>query len=127
MRALLAALALLLWPGVATARVPVAAAKVVRIYPHDSRAYTEGLFYLDGSLYESTGEIGRSGIRKVDLATGAPQASVPINPPHFGEGIVPWKDQIISLAGGAGLPLVARGLQAARHVPLSRRGLGADQ
>jgi glutaminyl-peptide cyclotransferase len=103
MRAFFAALVLLLWPVVAPARVPIEAAKVVRVYPHDSRAYTEGLFYLDGSLYESTGEVGRSGIRKVDLATGATEASMPVNPPHFGEGIVPWKDEILSLTWQEGL------------------------
>ncbi|PMX04738.1 glutamine cyclotransferase, partial [Pseudomonas sp. GW460-12] len=44
--------------------------KVVHTYPHDRQAFTEGLFYLDGYLYESTGEEGRSGIRKEKLETG---------------------------------------------------------
>ena len=104
MRALFAAqVALLLWPGAATAQVPVEAAKVVRVYPHDRRAYTEGLFYLDGALYESTGEVGRSGIRKVDLDTGGTEASVSVDPPHFGEGIVPWRNEILSLTWQEGL------------------------
>ena len=43
---------------------------VVRSYPHDRQAFTQGLEFVDGVLYESTGLNGRSGIRKVKLATG---------------------------------------------------------
>ena len=84
--------------------VPVATAEVVRTYPHDPQAFTEGLFYLDGVLYESTGLRGHSFIRKVDLETGKVLASVTIPPPLFGEGIVPWKDQLFSVTwhGGQG-------------------------
>jgi glutaminyl-peptide cyclotransferase len=81
----------------ALAQVPIAPAQVVREYPHDNRAFTEGLFYLDGYLYESTGELGRSGLRKVDLATGHVVQQVAVNPPLYGEGIAPWHDQILSL------------------------------
>ena len=44
--------------------------KIVRAYPHDPQAYTQGLIYLDGHLYESTGLNGRSSLRMVDLDTG---------------------------------------------------------
>src|SRR5688572_21277828 len=44
--------------------------RVVNAYPHDSRAYTQGLVYRDGFLYESTGLNGRSTLRKVALQTG---------------------------------------------------------
>jgi glutamine cyclotransferase len=50
--------------------IPVYGYKVVHVYPHDISAYTEGLFYKDGFLYESTGEAGESTVRKVELQTG---------------------------------------------------------
>ncbi|QNQ10101.1 glutaminyl-peptide cyclotransferase [Sphingomonas alpina] len=84
-------------------QVPIDPAALVRTYPHDPRAYTEGLFYLDGALYESTGEVGRSGIRKVDLDSGKVRSSVAVEPPLFGEGIAPWRDQIISLTWKNGI------------------------
>lgn len=77
--------------------VPVAQAEVVQSFPHDPRAFTEGLLFHDGYLYESTGEPGRSSIRKVDLETGKVLQKVDIPPPTFGEGIVVWNKQILSL------------------------------
>jgi glutaminyl-peptide cyclotransferase len=70
---------------------------VVHAYPHDREAFTEGLFYLDGWLYESTGLEGRSDIRKVDLATGKVVERRALAPAYFGEGIVEWKDRLIQL------------------------------
>ncbi|TPG20918.1 glutaminyl-peptide cyclotransferase [Sphingomonas koreensis] len=94
----LAALALLIAaPAAAQDAVPVTPARVIATFPHDDRAFTEGLLYHDGALYESTGEPGRSSIRKVDLTTGKVLQSVAIPPPTFGEGIAVWKDQIVSL------------------------------
>jgi glutamine cyclotransferase len=97
-------LALLAGPAVAQdiptldpTSVPVVRAEVVATYPHDPQAYTEGLFYEDGKLWESTGTVGRSGIRKVDLLTGKVIKSVAVDPPLYGEGIAPWRDQILSL------------------------------
>lgn len=70
---------------------------LVQAYPHDPAAFTEGLFYLDGALYESTGLEGQSEIRKVDLRTGRILQRRIINPPYFGEGIVNWDDRLVSL------------------------------
>jgi glutaminyl-peptide cyclotransferase len=92
----LAALVLLAAPAAAQT-VPVDAAQVVARFPHDPRAFTEGLLWHKGALYESTGEPGRSSIRKVDLATGKVLRKVDIPPPTFGEGIMVWKGQIVSL------------------------------
>ncbi|PPU13673.1 glutaminyl-peptide cyclotransferase [Xanthomonas arboricola] len=77
--------------------IPTQGYTVVRTYPHDTAAFTEGLFYLDGYLYESTGELGQSSVRKVELETGRvlQQASTPA--PFFGEGIVAWHDRLIQL------------------------------
>lgn len=93
--ALCAALALAAAP--AAAALPVAGFKVVATYPHDTGAYTEGLFWLDGALYESTGMPGRSGLRKVRLSDGAVLQHQSIDAHLFGEGIVNWGDEIISL------------------------------
>ena len=79
-------------------------ARIVHTYPHDTTAFTEGLFYLDGQLYESTGLVGQSTIRRVRLEDGQVLQSVAIPPGPFGEGIVNWGSQIISLTwqGGTG-------------------------
>lgn len=84
-------------PAYASAELPNYGFRVVHVYPHDSHAYTEGLFYLDGFLYESTGQVGQSTIRKVRLEDGAVLQSHAILPSLFGEGIVNWNDEIISL------------------------------
>jgi glutaminyl-peptide cyclotransferase len=77
--------------------IPIYGYRVVNTYPHDTAAYTEGLFYLDGYLYESTGTEGQSTIRKMDLATGKVLQKVDLPPPDYGEGIVAWKNRLIQL------------------------------
>jgi glutamine cyclotransferase len=81
----------------AHAAVPTFGYKVVRAYPHDPGAFTEGLFYQGGALYESTGLEGRSSIRKVQLATGKVLRQRPIDSRYFGEGIVAWKGKLVEL------------------------------
>jgi glutaminyl-peptide cyclotransferase len=71
--------------------------EVVKSYPHDTQAFTEGLFLDGGTLFESTGEEGTSGIRKVKLDTGEVTAQAPLSAPYFGEGIIGWKDKIYQL------------------------------
>jgi glutaminyl-peptide cyclotransferase len=71
--------------------------EIVRTYPHDSGAFTQGLLYLGGYLYESTGLVSESSIRRVDLRTGKVLQNTAIAAPYFGEGIVNWKDRLISL------------------------------
>lgn len=87
--------------GLACAPVRAAAPeygyRIVHSYPHDDQAFTEGLFYLDGHLYESTGREGVSGVRKVQLETGKVVQSQSIPPQYFGEGIVAWKDRLFEL------------------------------
>lgn len=85
-------------PSAATsAETPVHGYRVVGTYPHDPRAFTQGLFWLDGHLYESTGLVGASTIRKVDLEDGRVLQSVAIPAGLFGEGIVNWGPQILSI------------------------------
>jgi glutamine cyclotransferase len=90
-------LAAILWAMSARAATPEYGYRVVHVYPHDRTAFTEGLFYLDGYLYESTGLEGRSSIRKERLETGEVLQSRAIPPQYFGEGIVNWKDRLIEL------------------------------
>jgi glutaminyl-peptide cyclotransferase len=79
------------------AGVPVYGYQIVHIYPHDTHAFTEGLFYLNGYLYESTGLEGQSSIRKVRLETGEVLQQLTVPARYFGEGIVNWKQQLVSL------------------------------
>ena len=71
--------------------------EVVHVYPHDRAAFTEGLFYWEGKLYEGTGEYGESSIRKVDLETGIVLQKRDLAGTYFGEGIVRWGDKLIQL------------------------------
>lgn len=61
-------------------------AKPVKEYPHDRGAYTQGLFFHNGTLYETTGGWGESSIRTVDLETGKPIVTKRLNQKYFGEG-----------------------------------------
>src|SRR5262245_4840826 len=77
--------------------LPVAGYQVVRTYPHDSNAFTQGLQYADGVLYEGTGLNGRSSIRKVKLETGEVLKRFDVAAQYFGEGITLWKSDLIQL------------------------------
>ena len=71
--------------------------RVIKSYPHDIDAYTQGLFYKDGFLYEGTGQYGSSTVRKVELETGKVIQSINIDRKHFGEGITLINDKIYQL------------------------------
>src|SRR5205823_1335932 len=71
--------------------------RVVQVFPHISTAYTQGLAYRDGFLYEGTGLNGRSSLRKVRLETGEVLQQVDLAPEYFGEGITIFKDHIVQL------------------------------
>jgi glutamine cyclotransferase len=90
-------LASLLPAAASYAALPTYDFKVVRSYPHDTQAFTEGLLYRDGFLYESTGLNGKSSIRKVDLASGKVLQSKDIPPQYFGEGLTVWGDTLVGL------------------------------
>ena len=82
---------------VSQAGVPEYTFEVVHSYPHDRTAFTEGLFYLDGFLYESTGIEGASSVRKVRPETGEVVQRHDLPSAYFGEGIIHWKDRLIQL------------------------------
>ncbi|MFY7863466.1 glutaminyl-peptide cyclotransferase [Roseateles sp.] len=78
-------------------RLPVFDAVVVNSYPHDPDAFTQGLLFRDGALYESTGLHGRSSVRKVALESGKVLQKADIPQQYFGEGMTAWKDELFSL------------------------------
>lgn len=78
-------------------RVPVSGFTINRTYPHDPAAFTQGLEFRDGVLYEGTGRNGQSSVRRVDLATGKVLQQVALAAEHFGEGITTWDDSILQL------------------------------
>jgi glutaminyl-peptide cyclotransferase len=71
--------------------------KVVHVFPHDSKAFTQGLAWREGFLYEGTGLNGRSSLRKVSLETGKVIQQVDLPPEFFGEGITLFNNEIIQL------------------------------
>jgi glutaminyl-peptide cyclotransferase len=79
------------------ANLPVYGYNVVHAYPHDRGAFTQGLQFADGFLYEGTGLNGRSSIRKTRLETGEVVQSRAIGSEFFGEGISVWKNELIEL------------------------------
>ena len=85
---------------------PVRSFKVVAAYPHDPKAFTEGLEYKDGFLYESTGLNGESSIRKVDLATGTVLKQMPLSTFYFGEGITFFGGHLFQLTYQSGVGFI---------------------
>jgi glutamine cyclotransferase len=77
--------------------LPTYTYRVVRAYPHDPKAFTQGLQYVDGFLYEGTGLNGSSSIRKVKLETGEVIQRRDTARAYFGEGITVWKNDLIQL------------------------------
>lgn len=85
------------------APLPVAGYEIVNTYPHDPRAFTQGLFYHDGFLYESTGQKGHSSLRKVEIETGKVVQKFDLPPDSFAEGITLLGDKIYQLTWQEGL------------------------
>ncbi|MBK7930672.1 MAG: glutaminyl-peptide cyclotransferase [Bryobacterales bacterium] len=79
------------------AEAPVAGYQVVRTYPHDRSAFTQGMEFHNGFLYEGTGLNGRSTLRKVELATGRVVQQIALPYEYFGEGITMLAGEILQL------------------------------
>jgi len=85
-------------PGPATVQaVPRYTYEVVNTYPHDRKAFTQGLVFSGNALYEGTGLYGASTLRRVDLETGEVLQIRKLPEQLFGEGITIWRDRIIQL------------------------------
>lgn len=113
----------------ADAGLPVSTVKVVKSYPHDPGAFTEGLFFKDGFLWESTGLKGRSSIRKVKLETGDVVMETRLPAEIFGEGIADWGDRVIGLTwtDGIGYVLDMGTLKLWRKFSYAGEGWGLTQ
>lgn len=76
--------------------------RVLNVFPHDRNAFTQGLFFRNGELYESTGLRGSSSIRRVSLTTGKVAKRHDLANEYFGEGIVDWGDRLINVTWRSG-------------------------
>ena len=76
--------------------------QLIKTYPHDPDAYTQGLVYVDGYLYESTGLNGRSSVRKVRLETGEVLARTAVEAAYFAEGLAEWRGRLLQLTWQSG-------------------------
>lgn len=76
--------------------------EIVATYPHDMEAYTQGLEFHGDTLYESTGQKGRSSVRKVDYKTGEVLERINLDRTYFGEGLTLWDDKIVQLTWQSG-------------------------
>ena len=83
--------------------LPVYGFEIVKTFPHDEKAFTEGLFFYNGFLYESTGEEGESSLRKVDIATGKVVQKFNLPREDFGEGIAQLNGKLFMLTWRQGL------------------------
>lgn len=77
--------------------VPIYGYEVVHVFPHDPHAFTQGLVFHDGKLLESTGQVGRSSLRRTELETGKVLQKVDVPEPYFAEGITLLKGKIYQL------------------------------
>lgn len=70
--------------------------RVVKTYPHDTTAFTEGLLYHEGAIYESTGHYNQSTLQRIDLATNESKVQR-LGSEYFGEGLTLWNGKLIQL------------------------------
>jgi len=82
---------------------PVDGYEVVHTFPHDPNAFTQGLAFVDGHLYESTGRQGHSSLRMVDPATGWVLKEYDLPKQYFGEGLTDWGDTLVQLTWTSGI------------------------
>lgn len=71
--------------------------QVVNVYPHDPDAFTQGLVFQDGVLFESTGRYGQSALRRVRLETGEVLQERRLDPMLFGEGLTEWSGRLVQI------------------------------
>lgn len=100
--------------------------ELVRVYPHDPAAFTQGLLWHDGALYESLGLYGQSAVRRVELATGKTLAETRLPPRFFGEGLALAGGDLIQLTWREGVAFVwdIRSLKMKRSLTYPGEGWG---
>lgn len=116
----------LLISACSSAQVKEYKVKVTAEYPHDAHAYTQGLFFHDGVLYETTGQWGESSIRTVDLETGKVTAIKKLSSKYFGEGSAILGDDLYVLTWTNKLAFKydAKTLTYKATLPFPREGWG---
>lgn len=99
--------------------------RIVAEYPHSTKSYTQGLQYVDGVMWEGTGQEGRSYLQRIDLATGKVDIVAKLPYDEFGEGITLYKDRIYQLTWTSGIAHVYdRSGKEIRTIPYSGEGWG---
>lgn len=93
-------------PRAVAPATPVHQIRVVRTFPHDRQAFTQGLIYRDGVLFESTGLYGQSTVREVDLETGTVRRRHTVDRQFFAEGLADWGTSLVQLTWTSGVALV---------------------
>ena len=108
------------------AAAPVGGYRVVRAYPHDPDAFTQGLVIADGRLFEGTGLNGRSSVREVELETGRVLRRRPLAPEHFGEGLTELGGRLFQLTwtGGVGFVYDRATFEPVRRFSYAGEGWG---
>lgn len=85
---------------------PDSSFRVVNEFPHDPKAFTQGLIHHDGFLYESTGGWGSSSLRRVELETGRVVQEIKLPDTYFAEGLTLWRERLIQLTWTSGIAFV---------------------
>src|SRR5579862_2572685 len=88
---------LFIWITAATCAWAADSYRVINAYPHDQQAFTQGLIYADGHLYESTGISGRSSLRMEELETGRILQFHDVPNKYFAEGLTDWANTLVQL------------------------------
>ena len=103
--------------------------QVIHSYPHDAQAFTQGLIYVDGHLYESTGLKGQSSLRMEDLETGKIDQFLEVPDKYFAEGLTNWGSTLIQLTWESHIALVYDrfSLRFLRTLPYPGEGWGLTQ
>lgn len=108
--------------------IPEFGYKVIAKYPHDTDAFTQGLLFHDGYLYESTGLEGKSSLRKVDLETGDVLKRLNLSDDLFGEGLTRFGDRLIQLTWKNETGIVYKetedGFEEIKRFPIDHQGWG---
>ncbi len=100
--------------------------RVLKTYPHDRNAFTQGLLFYDGKLYESTGLQGRSSVRAVQRESGVVLQQSPLSAAHFGEGLARVGGRLFQLTWQNGRALVwnLQTLKKEAEIPYEGEGWG---
>jgi glutamine cyclotransferase len=111
-------------------RAPQYDFQIVNVYPHDPGAFTQGLIFRDGFLFESTGLNGQSSLRKVRLETGEVVQRLAIDRQHFAEGLADFGDTLVQLTWQSNVGFVydlpTFGMRRTFHYPGEGWGLARD-